>query len=224
MNEIVIATTTPDRAQQMQQTLVGHTMTGEALEQRPQVQYTSADDFLDAALRIYEIIAIRLVPSVQSPARMDVIADYRPAIFICEQCGREHANYPERIWGLDGISRRFVCSEDCRKQVQATATAEKDAYRANLGNPVEAALDGYYRREGIPDRLRNALTMAEYEEVGRRGSRAWSAAYRAFLSVLSSRCTQQGSQLPRARFQEHVASTPSKAVQQDLWEEMEGTK
>ena len=128
--EIVIATTTMESATHMQQTVVGHTMSGEALEQRPQVQFTSAADFLDAALRIYEITAIRLVPSVQYPPLVEVIAEYRPAVFHCESCGKEHSNYPGSVYRLDGVFNCFTCSPDCRKQLQAMANAEVEAFRA----------------------------------------------------------------------------------------------
>ncbi len=130
--EIVIATTTVEHAQQMQQTLVGHTMSGEALEQRPQVQFTSAEDFLDAALRIYEITAIRLVPSTKYPSLTDVIAEYRPAIFICEACGKEHPDYPVQLFGLDNSTHHFGCSPTCRRIVQKRLDAEIQAFRAEL--------------------------------------------------------------------------------------------
>lgn len=130
--EIVIDTTTLGRAQQMQQTLIGHTMSGEALEQRPSVQYTSADDFLGAALRIYEIIAIHLAPSVQYPTFTEVIAEYRPAVFICEACGKEHSDYPVQLFGLDDYVHHFVCSLPCHRIVQQRLDAEIEAFRLEL--------------------------------------------------------------------------------------------
>lgn len=221
--EIVIATTSTAHAQHMQQTLVGHTMSGEGLERRSPVQLTGAADFLDAAMRIYEITAIRLAPSTMYPSLIDVIAEYRPAVFYCEACGKEHSNYPERVYELDGISRRFVCSPACRKRLQAIADAEIETFRAQLGNPVEAALrDYYYNRIRIPDRLRNALTMAEWEEVGRRGSAVWSAAQRGLLGVLSSHCIQQRSVFPERRSTERAVWIPPQTKQQDLWGEREG--
>jgi hypothetical protein len=130
--EIVIATTTVERAQQMQQTLIGHTMSGESLEQRPQTHYTSAEDFLDAALRIYEITAIRLVPLVKYPSLINVVAEYRPAVFICEACGKEHSDYPVQLFGLDDYTHHFVCSPICRRIVQNRLDAEIQTFRAEL--------------------------------------------------------------------------------------------
>jgi hypothetical protein len=165
--EIVIATTSAERAEQMQKELVGHTMSGEALEQRSHVQLTSADDFLGAALRIYEITAIRCEPSLSQPLLTDVIAEYRRAIFLCEACGKEHSDYPEQLSGLDGSAHHYVCSPVCRKIVQERLREEMAAYRVALGDPIAVGIaEMWHNQSCISGRLYRILSNEELRTIG----------------------------------------------------------
>jgi hypothetical protein len=175
--ETVIATTTVPHAEHMQQTLVGHTMSGEALERRPQVQFTGALDFLEAASRIYEITAVRLAPSGKSPELLDVIAEYRPMVWHCEACGNE-CGYPGQLLVVRTHEYHCWCSPVCRKHVEALVASTMHSARAELGDPVEFIIHYVFTHNTLrlPMKLHRLLTEAELRaasnhiwRVGRQG-------------------------------------------------------
>jgi len=217
--EIVIATCGKERAEQMRN-LVGHTMSGEALERRPQVQFRGAVDFLDAALKLYDITAIRIAPSAKHEGLIDVIAEYEPHRFVCESCGGETSAIPSRLYyDLDYSRRHSWCSTQCHDLLQERMTAEYHAYRASLGDPVEAALNYLRLRQPIPTKLKNALTEHEEFLVHKGCDAMYKAAWRGPVHALASLCLQHGANLtepkPR-RCEEHEA--PIQIVQRQLWE------
>lgn len=224
--EIVIATTTPERAEQMRN-LVGHTMSGEALERRPQVQFTGAADFLDAALKLYDITAIRLAPSTKSEGLIDVWASYEPHVFICEACGGETSAIPSRLYydlEFHKNRRHSWCSTACHDQLQERMTAEYHAYRASLGDPVEAALSYLRLGQPYPEKLRTALTEIEHIRVLKGCDAMYKAAWRGLVQALASLCVQHGADLASLltrRCEEH--SAPVQLVQRSLWD-MEGAR
>jgi hypothetical protein len=203
--EIVIATTYAERAEWMRGHLVGHTMSGESLERRPQVQYTGALDFLEAALKLYEITAIRLEPKDE---RVEVIAEYRPCIFHCEICGAECSAIPRWIaYDLEKDLRRSWCSPECKQCLEQRMWDIRQAYRASLGDPVEAALEYLRYRQPVPDKLFAALSMKEWEQDVHNGChRMYKGAKQDLFSVLYQRCVEIGADMAEAP---HVSSLPS---------------
>ncbi|HZT98093.1 MAG TPA: hypothetical protein VFA10_00440 [Ktedonobacteraceae bacterium] len=194
--EITIATTYQERAEWMQKNLIGHTMSGERLEQRPMVQYTDALDFLATPLKLYDILAIRLVPSVEYPRMIDVIATYQPHIFHCAICGTECSKIPDELWTLRDYKRFSWCSSGCEQQIRANIHQEVEDYRREVfgDDPVGVALavqcaapferrrNGVVYCKGMPEIFWRALSKEEFEEAIRQ----WRALYKSAMQDLTA--------------------------------------
>lgn len=202
--EIVYITTTQERAERMH-ALVGHTISGERLEQRPMVQCASAEDFLAAPLTLYDITAVRPVPSIEYPRMIDVIIEYQPHIFHCAVCGAESSKIPDSLWTLRGYKRYAWCSEDCEREIRARLRSEVEDFRREVfgDDPVGVALavqcavpfvrevNGRWYCQGMPEIFWRALTTKEFEEVIRQ----WRALYKAAMQDVA-RTLQMVCQLP----------------------------
>ncbi len=163
--EITIATTYKERAEWMEKNLIGHTMSGERLEQRPMVQHTDAEDFLATPLKLYDILAIRLSPSVEYPRMIDVIATYQPHIFYCAICGAESSKIPDELWTLRGYKRYAWCGDACERQIRARLRSEVEDFRREVfgddpvgvalaiqcASPFERLINGVVYCKGLPN-------------------------------------------------------------------------
>jgi hypothetical protein len=207
--EIVIATTDAARAQWMKNHYIGHTMSGESLERRPMVQYTDAADFFDAAMRLYRITHIRLVPSSHYPALTDVIAEYERAILLCEVCGVAAGFSDLHDMKPPACVEEYHCfCSECKTSLQQKLTAEIEEERQRLGDPIDACI-GFLlqqKRPVLPHRLARLLTGKELHEVGRQ---AWARARKDFLTMLIQRIGNVGMRdLDAISLAPHVSPLP----------------
>lgn len=203
--EITIATTYQERAVWMKKNLIGHTMSGERLEQRPIVQYTDAEDFLATPLKLYDILAIRLAPSAEYPRMVDVIATYQPHIFSCAICGAESLKIPDSLWTLRGYKRYAWCSEDCERQIRARLRSEVEDFRREVfgdnlievvlaiqcASPFERRVNGRVYCKGIPEIIERAITRAELEEVVRQWRALYKSSMQDLTATLHLKCSSQ---------------------------------
>lgn len=176
-----------DEAQRLSQDLPGKPVTGAFLLHRNQVAVMAgAAESLEALLPRYEVISAQAQPHDAALSRLTI--EYRLRVFVCESCGTQHVQRPERLH-FDGGTRyqRCFCSEECKQRLVETIIAEREARRVELGNLVALGMQYLRLRQAVPPEIRAYMTWQEWDELRQECSRVYTAAHQQFINVLAAR-------------------------------------